>query len=349
MQLSSEIKHEELVSLRTGWDFILDIDAKGKLEHAKIAASIILEFLKDIGVRAGIKFSGSRGFHIGISHNAFPKKIDYKETKTLYPEMPRAITCFLRDKINDYLLDELIKEEGGVASLVKSVGSVSSLSPYMFVDLEKEWGSRHLFRAPYSLNEKTWLASIPIKNINKFNIEDMKPEKIKTYRQFLSNKDEEATELLVAAADWIGKIKKQKIQKTEKRVSIKNRIPEDNFPPCIKHILLGMSDYRKRSIFTLASFLKNMNWSDKEIETSIQEWNEKNKPPLRGISNQIKWHLNQNRKLLPANCGSELFYTGICSPDSNCNNLKNPINYAFRLWKNNIKLKKQVNNKKVIK
>ncbi len=352
MQLSPDMKHEEIEQLRTGWDFILDIDAKGKIEHARIAASIILDFLRDMNVKAGIKFSGSRGFHIGISCNAFPKKIDYKETRTLYPELPRAITCFLRDKISDYLLDELIKEEGGVASLVKSVGgSVSSLSPYMFVDLEKEWGNRHLFRAPYSLNEKKWFASVPIKSIHNFNIEDMKPEKVKEYIPFLDNKDEEASELLVAASDWISKRKKHEKPKEKRKIIIKNRIPEEYFPPCIKNILSGLSDYRKRSVFTLATFLRNMNWSNEEIESLMHEWNERNKPPLRGISNQIKWHLNQTRKLLPANCKSELFYAEICRPDNNCKGLKNPINYPFRIIKKktHIKIKKKNSNKSVAK
>jgi len=333
MQLSSEMKQTELDNLRTGWDFILDIDAKAKLEHAKIAAATTLEVLKDMGIKASVKFSGRRGFHIGIASNAFPKTIDYKETRLLYPEMPRSITGFLREKIGDYLLEELIKEEGGVASLVKSVGSVSSLSAFAFVELEKEWGNRHLFRAPYSLNEKTWLVSLPLKNLKNFKIEDAKPEKVK-YVPFLVNKDEEATELLVEVADWAAKQKKIEKPKTERKTApIKGKIPEAYFPPCIKFILNGLSDCRKRSIFTLASFLRNMNWSKEEIEEAMNKWNERNKPPLRGIRNQLKWHLNQTRKMLPANCGSELFYSEICRPDNNCRDIKNPINYAFKLYK----------------
>jgi len=48
MQLSVNLRPEELDNLRKGFDFLIDIDAKIKLEHAIIAAKVIYNFLKDL-------------------------------------------------------------------------------------------------------------------------------------------------------------------------------------------------------------------------------------------------------------------------------------------------------------
>ena len=77
--------------------------------------------------------------------------------------MPQILADYISEEIKEQLLEELIAIEGGVASLVKTVKSVSELSPFEFVDIEKNWGNRHLFRMPYSLHPKYWLISLPIK------------------------------------------------------------------------------------------------------------------------------------------------------------------------------------------
>ena len=50
MQLGSELSRKDLDELRMGWDLILDIDAKSKMEHSKIAAIVVCNFLKDLGI-----------------------------------------------------------------------------------------------------------------------------------------------------------------------------------------------------------------------------------------------------------------------------------------------------------
>lgn len=348
LQLSSELNREELDNMRKGWDFLLDIDSKTPGEkgigHAKIAARVVCEFLKDFGVAPTIKFSGSRGFHIAIAQEAFPEKINFLETKKQYPEIPQAITNFIREKIKDLLLDELIKEEGGVSALVKTVPSVSELSPYAFVEFEREWGSRHMFRMPFSLHAKTWLVSLPLqqKELKDFKPECAKPFSLGMKADFLKNKGGEASELVIQALDWFSKQKKyEPTAKPAKKFSTKKLVSETYFPPCIKNILQGLPDGRKRSIFALTTFLQAMNWPEEDVEKALNEWNKKNKPPLRdnSIRTQLKWHLRQRRKILPANCDSELFYKsiGVCKPDRNCENLKNPVNYAFRLFGRKVK------------
>lgn len=339
MQLSTNLKQEEIENLRKGFDFLIDIDAKVKLEHASAATKVIYEFLKDSGIIPTIKFSGSRGFHIGISGDAFPEKIDFEETRKRYPEIPQILAEYISEQAKDRILEELIGIEGGVASLVNTVKSVSELSPYEFIDIEKNWGNRHLFRMPYSLHPKYWLVSMPLKihDLKDFKKEDAKPENVKKEVDFLINKEGEATDILLKALDWKAKQPKEIVKPLRYREKSKEPIQEEYFPPCIKLILSGLSDGRKRSLFTLLSFLKIMNWKPENIEKRIAEWNAKNYQPLsdRTIKTQLKWHFRQSRELMPANCKSHLFYTslGVCKPDQYCS--KNPVNYPFRLIKNN--------------
>ena len=337
MQLSTNLNPKELENMRSGFDFIIDIDAKSKLEHATAAAKVVYNFFRDMGIRPTIKFSGSRGFHIAISGDAFPERVDFQETRKRYPEIPQTIAAYLREKVREELLEELISVEGGVASLVKTVPSVSELSPYQFIDIEKDWGNRHLFRMPFSLHPKFWLVSLPLRfeDLKNFNRLKAKPERVKTDMKFLTNKEGEATELLLKSLEWKAKQPKEVVKELKIKRKITAPIPEEYFPPCIKLILAGIPDGKKRSLFSLMTFLKNMNWSAEDIEKRIMEWNKNNPSPLseRMIRSQMKWHLRQKRDLLPANCKSGLFYVsiGVCKPDRYCR--KNPVNYVFKKMK----------------
>ncbi|MBN2202650.1 MAG: hypothetical protein JW700_00475 [Candidatus Aenigmarchaeota archaeon] len=339
MQLSTELSPRELNDMRIGFDFIIDIDAKAKLEHAIVAARLVVEFLKDMGIKPTIKFSGSRGFHIAIAKEAFPEKIDFKQISTRYPEIPRALADYIRDSIKERLMEELIAMEGGVSSLVKTVDTVSELSPYEFLEIENDWGNRHLFRMPYSLHPKFWLVSKPIRfeELKHFNRLQAKPENVKTDVKFLVNKEGEATELLLKALEWKAKQpKKEDIPKEFKGgKKYSTPIAEENFPPCIKNILKGIPDGKKRSLFTLITFLKNMNWTPEDIESRILEWNNQNYRPLstRFIRTQLKWHTRQSRELMPANCNSTMFYQslGVCQKERYCR--KNPVNYVYKKLK----------------
>ena len=344
MQLSTNLRQEEIENLREGFDFLIDIDSKSKLEHAAAAARVIYNFLKDLGIRPTVKFSGSRGFHIAIASNAFPEKINFKETRKSYPEIPQALAEYVSEKVKDQILEELIALEGGVASLISTVNSVSELSPYEFIDLEKNWGNRHLFRMPYSLHPKYWLVSLPIKfeDLKDFKKEMARPENVKNEVDFLVNKEGEASELLLKALDWKAKQPKEIIKPTLIRRKSDKPVPEEYFPPCIKLILNGLEDGKKRSLFTLLAFLRAMNWKQEDIEKRIREWNMKNPQPLneRSIKTQLKWHFRQNRELVSANCTSELFYDniGVCKPDEICElkRIKNPVNYPFKLLKRRV-------------
>ena len=200
-----------------------------------------------------------------------------------------------------------------------------------------------MFRAPYSLNEKSWLASIPLSfsDLMSFSVESAKPENIKIREEFFKGEENEAEALLLDAMDLYASKKKERLKKKPVRKLVLDRkVSEEHFPPCIKLILAGLSDGKKRSIFTLVNFLRMMNWSWQEIEEKLFEWNSKNKPPLprNTIISQLRWHQMQHRQINPANCANDVFYVsfGICRPDAICKQntdrivIKNPVVYPFK-------------------
>ena len=337
MQLDTKLSVEELNDLRTGWDLIIDIDSAIGLDASKLAAQRVIESLKKHGIRRpGLKFSGNRGFHIGVPWTAFPHKIDYEETRKQFPKIPQIIAAFIRNEIKDNLLQDLIKMKGSLRELVDELNQqLEEITPYIFVDVEKDWGSRHLFRLPYSLNEKSWLVSVPINNLEDFKKDDAKVENVKARLDFFQKTEpQEATDLIVDALDWYSSQKKTEKKKSNKKIKRGKKINEKQFPPCIKAILQGLSDGRKRSVFILANFLSTMGWSREETEKRIMEWNRKNRPPLKDnyISTQLKWFENQSRDLLPPNCDNQQFYKsfGVCKPDKKCEKIKNPVVYPFK-------------------
>jgi DNA primase catalytic subunit len=335
--------------LRTGWDFIIDIDSKLGMEEAKIAARLIRKILRKYGIRNyGIKFSGSRGFHIILPWEMFPKDVDYRQLSTRYPEIPRILARFIRKKIARQLLKKLASLKTVQEFL--EVNEKEGMSPFYLIEVEKDWGNRHMFRAPFSLNEKTWLVSVPVFKLKPFRKEDATMDNIlKTKPAWnLAAKENEAIDLLTDAIDWYTTVKKEEKPKERKIIQWEKKIGEENFPPCIKLMLGGIEDGKKRSIFTLVNFLRMMNWSQEEIEQKVLEWNSKNKPalPASTVISHLRYH-EKRETIPPANCSAGMYYSdiGLCRPDAVCKGntgaitVKNPINYAFRKMKAGMKPK----------
>ncbi|MEK6857309.1 MAG: hypothetical protein AABX39_01845, partial [Nanoarchaeota archaeon] len=110
-------------------------------------------------------------------------------------------------------------------------------------------------------------------------------------------------------------------------------VPEQYFPPCIKLILQGLKDGKKRSVFTLTNFLTCNGWGYEDIQKLMTDWNKKNPEPLRDviIKGHLNYHKKQNKKILPPNCSNKAYYAelGICQPDSFCQKITNPANYSL--------------------
>ncbi len=348
LSLKSGMSKKELDELRKGFDIILDLDSKN-LEYSKITASLIIDVLKfnDIN-NYSIKFSGNKGFHIAIPYETIPGKLHGKETNLLFPELPKIVASYIKGMIKPFLSKKLL-EIKSIEEFAKEFNKSKDdlikdeeFNPFAIVDIDDILiSSRHMFRAPYSINEKSGLVSIPIKDIKSFNIDMAKPQNVQVNLGFLEKDNiniESAKNLLLQAFDY--NIKKSTVIKEEqkedtRKFEYKNKIDEDNFPPCINIILKGIrSDGRKRALFILMNFLKSMNWGFKDIENFVLEWNNKNYQPLKEnyIRAQLEWHKRQNQKILPANCSNEVYYKsmGLCKPDNFCKFIKNPVNYSMR-------------------
>jgi len=313
---------------RIGFDWVIDIDSKLSLEEAKIAAKLVKSFLDKYKLGYFAKFSGRRGFHFIVFWENFPEEINYRKITSLYPELPKVLSNFLREKIKDELLEELIKYKGSVKELTKEQ-AVEELNPFNFVEIEKDWSVRHLFRMPFSLHEKTNLVSVIVDSPEKFKIEHAEIKNVK-FRD-IEKKKGDATELIVDAYDFFEKQKADAKPKREIIAYTTKKITQENFPPCIQNILQGIKDGRKRSIFTLITFLRNCNWPMKEVEEFVSEWGKKVGLKENFVKAQLKWHRKQERKILPPNCDNDLFYKdiGICNPVPLCEKIKNPLNFAI--------------------
>jgi hypothetical protein len=427
LDINTDMTPEQYNEIKIGWDFLIDIDSPF-LDYGKIAARLLIKELENHGVKNyGIKFSGSKGFHIIVPFKAFPEQVGEHKTKDMFPEWARHIAGYLFKKIREPMNQEILgltdrqtlKEKGELVSkhLCPKCGNptikrknykyvcpdikckselegftkkrVAMLCPScnakMDITNEREidfcetckistaqieastsnyGGSirekniefkvedtikstedsvdivlvspRHLFRAPYSLHEKTAFASIVI---TKDQIEDFKPSdadpiKIKEPKSFMPNSvPGEASQLLSQAIEW-GKenAPKEKTKKWEgKPLDLEGvKITEDMFPDCIKTILKGTKqDGRKRALTILLSFYSTLEFPQEYIEEKIEAWNKKNYKPLKEgyLRSQIAWYLKNPR--MPPNYNRPIYRE--LAILGNTEGVKNPVNYTIRM------------------
>lgn len=409
--LNTNLKKEELDALRKGWDLVLDIDCP-YLEYSKLITHLLIQEIKAHGISSvSCKFSGGKGFHIGVPYQAFPKTVQNKEVKFLFPEGVRRIALYLKDKIEPKLMAELSRKSpdelagilGKDAVLFKTYCrkcrrqvEVNETSSTEFIcaqcginekgdakfmqcpkcgklmekvavkkqfeckycgsrEFEKLFdsslilnidtvliSSRHLYRICYSLHEKSGLVSVPInpEKVLEFKKEYAKPDSLKISNfKFLDTsnvKEGEASRLIFEAFEYNPVINEEdEEQKIERQFeTLAEAIPADLFPPCIISGLKGMQDGKKRFLFTLVNFLTSVGYTHEQAEEIIAKWNSKNPEQLREvlIKGQLRYHKQQNKKILPPNCSNNAYYKDLqlCHPDSLCEKIKNPVQYAKR-------------------
>ncbi|TAL46976.1 hypothetical protein EPN87_03955, partial [archaeon] len=298
-------------------------------------------------VNYSIKFSGGKGFHISVPFDAMPEKINLQPTSAQYPEILQKVVAYLKSYIRENLKQDLLALDSpeNIAERVKKplneLTDENGLDPFKIINMDV-FGSRHLFRLPYSLHEKTLLVSMPMKasDVERFEREHALPEKVKIdeslFRLRMATHD--AEHLMVEALDWASKNmieRHEEIFKPKTFVKMKY-ISEEHFPPCIQRILQGMGDGRKRSMFILINFLRNMGWDLEQVEKRMFEWNEKNQPPLRlnYLRGQLRWHFQQDRNLLPPNCDTDNFYKQMglhpMCEKLHSTGIRNPVTYPIR-------------------
>ncbi len=370
MAITSDMTRNEMDEHRTGWDLLIDVDVnlppgeyspEDSLELAKRTVILLSQTLESHGLRSfSIKFSGNRGFHIGIPWECFPERVSGSwredtppekpiESRLLYPDIPRSVVAFLRHRIRDVLRREIMY-----------ITRKRVEDPFSLVDVEENWGPRHLFRMPYSLNEKTWLVSLPVERdeLLSFDRERARLDQVRASTGFLDDpRHGEAEDLLIEVEDWLGEQedRKEKLEQKEARLQEEKmpakpslvgkklagvpglRVPPELFPPCIKNILSGLEDGRKRSVFILLNFLSSCGYSWKEAGEMVREWNKKKNPePLKDsyVEGQISYAMRRKKIVPPPNCDTPGYYRDIlvCKPDNFCTSrkIKNPVSYALR-------------------
>jgi len=340
LRLSGESTEHFMNELRESWDLIIDIDCPW-FEYSSKTARLIIEYLKGQGLKnIGIKFSGNKGWHIGVPAESFPEKIfgGKIEIRKTFPQLLEKILKKIKKDLNDYLneinpsyyesnISEILRKTGKTKDEITEKGKINFLK-LMDIDLAMA-SPRHLIRSPYSLHEKQGLVSIVIneKDIEKFEFDDARPENVKEIMTFLDRSKSIPNE----AKNLFTGITLDEEESTHKKYDFaKLTLNEDLFPPCMKRILNGLEDGRKRALFSLINFFKNFGMDWKELESKIYEWNDKNKPPLKKgyIRSQLSWHQKQNKVVPPPNCKAYYQEIGVCFPDNICKKIKNPLSYT---------------------
>ena len=334
LRIQTGMNERQLNELRKGWDLILDIDSK-YIDYSKIMAIEIIKILKFNGIKnISVKFSGSKGFHILIPWKAFPKEINGIKTSDKFPEWPRILVKYIIEQTKNNLIEKISELERPNKYIKDYMASKEVMPDLVLVS------SRHLFRMPYSLHEKTALASIVLKpgEIEKFEMKNADPMKLskEDIRNFMpDSKEGEASELLMQALDWYKENNKDEKNSKERTSDFKPikllNLSEEHFPPSIITILKGVSDGRKRALFVLINFFRSVGMDRDELEKRIYEWNKKNEVALKEgyIVAQILWSY-RNKPILPPNFSTD-YYEGIgVIPTPEEKRFKNPVNYTVK-------------------
>lgn len=328
----------DLDKLRETWDLVIDIDCDESFPLAKETASLVVRELEQHGIgNVSVKFSGNRGFHIGVRAEAFPEEVNGTELSEMYPALPRGIIEYLRENLEDEMVS-LVREHGYGEAMQTDDG----VDPYLVSDIENDWGQRHLFRLPYSLHDGSWLVSLPIQpgEIAGFEKEDASIEKVDFDQGFLDSYTEnEASNLVVQALDFVESQREREAEERKKRGDREyerpeDAIPEEYWPPTIHNILEGLEDGRKRGLFILINFWRTVGLGWNEIESRVWSWNERNAEPLREsyVTSQLDWHRNREETVPPPNYDANGYYRDmqVYEGDPLEEKVSNPVSYAFR-------------------
>jgi hypothetical protein len=346
LDLNKDLTKEKLDEMRKGWDMLVDIDCKN-VDISKIFCKMVVNKLEHEGIRSiAVKFSGGSGFHILIPFESFPESINGTETNKLFPDAPMIISIFLKNELEEELRETLTKDYG-IKRLASLFGVEENklvvddkLDPYKIIGIDTVLiAERHMFRMQYSLNEKKWLVSLPVnKNkISDFELDAAKPENVDTKLDFFEMRTakNEAQNLFVRAYD---KFESEEVIKKESEIKkdytiLNVPLKAAYFPPCITAINNGLPDGKKRSVFILTNFYRNIGKSKEEVISLLLEWNKKNKPPLKEglIKQQVEYSFS-GKAYPPPNCEAEGYYKyfNVCFPDETCKLIKNPLSYYLK-------------------
>ena len=425
LDLETGLNKKQLDELRIGWDLVLDIDCP-HWYYSKLTTYLFIQALKEHNIKSiSCKFSGNKGFHIGVPFEAFPEMVNDIPAKDWFPEGPKKIALYLLDYIAKNLIhvdsDENI-DFGGIHKITKKklaidlqkteeelsktvcqkcnnllkkitkkrkteflcskcerrefkeddtkmlvcskckilmnkiehnssickCGSneyVQVFDPLSIVEIDTILiSSRHMYRAPYSLHEKSGLVSLSIKpeDVMTFDKEsaatsNIKKENLLPFLNVDNTQKGEASSLFTNAVDsgkenlmYESMVEATESGKKFEFEEITDAIPVEYFPPCILKILEGLEDGKKRSLFLLTNFLTSVGWSHNQTQEILLKWNKNNNPQMQdqSIKNQVTYHKRKKQKILPPNCRSYYQDFQMCNPDNLCERVRNPVQYT---------------------
>ncbi len=225
---------KNLDEIRIGWDLIIDVDGIN-FDFSKIATKWYLKIFDNYDLKPSLKFSGDKGFHIGLPYENFPKEVYGKPINQLFPEAPKKIAMFIGEKVKKQIARDVLKKYS-VEELMRItnkkfddliVNDELNIDALIEVDTVLV-SSRHLFRAAYSFHEKSGLISLPLslKQFKNFERDDASIKNITDFdKWFIERKDfmlnGKAKRLFVEAFDFLSEkemLDEKEIKKIAKKV-----------------------------------------------------------------------------------------------------------------------------------
>ena len=322
---------------------------------------------------------GNKGFHIGIPFEAFPPEAPglvsgISQTRLLFPDLAKKTVLFLIHELKSKISKVILGYEGGGIKAIKRICEKYSIPQESLEYNEKKnefnfmkvididtilITSRHLFRMPYSLNEKSGLASVPVdkSKVMEFDKDMAKPQNVNPS----SNKEFEFLKYNLQHGQD-GRVLLEKVYSDEDYMYDKMNLEYENrlkgsrdgfafeiteevkvsdFPRTIQYVLNSkFEDGRKRALFLLMTFLTSVKWDIETVEQVVREWNDKQSNPLKlnYLMAQISWFKAQSKVLSPPNFSNANYYFGIGIPqkivDDDVNKFgkrksKNPLHYVY--------------------
>lgn len=109
--LSAGLSPKQLDALRSGWDLVLDIDCP-LWEYSKLITQLTIKLLRRFKISSvSVKFSGNKGFHVGVPFAAFPPKFNGVPMRLLFPEAPRRIATYITSALSREILTLIWEKE----------------------------------------------------------------------------------------------------------------------------------------------------------------------------------------------------------------------------------------------
>jgi hypothetical protein len=356
LELSPGLSKKDLAIMRTTWDLIIDIDCPDWDISKLLTHAIIQEIQKHDVKNVSVKFSGNKGFHIGIP----AESLDARPEE--FPELPQKIAQYLLFKVHENNIEKEIlsilekkygeKYEHELEEVFKKPRDIlfkhGMLDLFQIIEVDTLLISpRHLYRMVYSVNEKSGLISLPINPEKVLHFEkdiaDISKKAASKFTFLDRTTPGDAAQLVFAAREANTQLFAHKdiqdqidARKPRKNIELAEKIEELYFPDSIKKMLAGnFSDGKKRMMFVLQHFLSSVGWTYDEIADRLKIWNATHTEPLRetvfkGQLNYLQQQLKEGKKMLPPNFESVQYYADLIGMSDDYKKAKNPVSIAKR-------------------